>query len=230
MFNDGPNVRRRGLWLVLAFLAMATAVFGRLIQIQVIEGKSLAAAAASTHTSSVTLQASRGEILDRSGRVLVSDVQVFDVFADPALIAASDRASVAGMLAPILQVSSTQILAALQKNNQFDYLAKGVSQDINDKLQALGLSGIGTVPSDESVYDSSPVPGLSFASNLLGFVNADGVGQYGVEGYYNSILAGVNGHESTLTDVNGTAIVLGRQQKVAAKNGDNLELGLDSQI
>ena len=43
-FNDGPDVRRRGLWLVLAFLAMATAVFGRLIQIQVIEGKSLAAA------------------------------------------------------------------------------------------------------------------------------------------------------------------------------------------
>lgn len=151
VFNDGPNVRRRGLWLVLAFLAMATAVFGRLIQIQVIEGKSLASAASSTHTSSVTLQASRGEILDRSGRVLVSDVQVFDVFADPALITASDRASVAGMLAPILQVSSTQILASLQKNNQFDYLAKGVSQDVNDKLQALRLSGIGTVPSEESV-------------------------------------------------------------------------------
>jgi cell division protein FtsI/penicillin-binding protein 2 len=40
----------------------------------------------------------------------------------------------------------------------------------------------------------------------------------------------VNGHESTLTDVNGNAIVLGQQQKVAAKNGDNLQLGLDSQI
>jgi len=229
-FNDGPDLRRRGLWLVLAFLAMTTAVFGRLIQIQVIQGKSLAAEAASTHTTSITLHASRGEILDRSGRVLVSDVQVFDVFADPALIPATDRQSVSGMLASILQVSSTQILAALQQNNQFDYLAKGVSQDVNDKLQALRLSGIGTVPSQQSVYDTSPVPGLSFASNLLGFVNADGVGQYGVEGYYNSLLSGVNGHESTITDVNGNAIVLGRQDKVAARNGDNLQLGLDSQI
>jgi cell division protein FtsI/penicillin-binding protein 2 len=209
---------------------MATAVFGRLIQIQIIEGKSLAAKAASTHTTSITLQASRGEILDRSGRVLVSDVRVFDVFADPALIAASDRVTVAGTLAPILQMSSTLLLEALQQNNQFDYLAKGVSQDVNDKLRALGLSGIGTVPSEKSVYDSSPVPGLSFASNLLGFVNSNGVGQYGVEGYYNSMLAGVDGRESTLTDVNGNAIVLGRQQKVAAKNGNNLELGLDSQI
>ena len=227
---DSPDVRRRGFWLVLAFLAMATAVFGRLVQIQVIEGKSLAAEAAATHTTSITLRATRGIILDRNGRVLVSNVQVFDVFADPALINPSDRESVAGMLAPILQVSSTQVLRALQQDNQFDYLAKGVSQDVNEKLQALRISGIGTVPSEESLYEPSPVPGISFAANLLGFVNADGIGQYGLEGYYNSILSGINGEESTLTDVNGNAIVLGRQEKVAAKNGDNLVLGLDSQI
>jgi cell division protein FtsI (penicillin-binding protein 3) len=229
-FNDGPNLRRRGLWLVLVFLLMATAVFGRLVQIQVIQGKSLAARAASTHTSSIDLQASRGQILDRNGRVLLSAVKVFDVFADPALISPVDRTAVAGMLAPILQVSSSRILNAIQQNNQFDYLAKGVSQDVNTKLQALGLSGIGTVPSEQAVYEPSPVPGLSFAANLLGFVNANGVGQYGLEGYYNTLLAGTNGHESTLTDVNGNAIVLGRQQKVPAANGDNLVLGLDSQI
>jgi cell division protein FtsI (penicillin-binding protein 3) len=229
-FNDGPNLRRRGLWLVLVFLLMATTVFGRLVQIQVIQGKSLATRAASTHTSSINLQASRGQILDRNGRVLVSAVQVFDVFADPALINPADRTSVAGMLAPILQVSSSRILNAIEQNNQFDYLAKGVSQDVNTRLQALGLSGIGTVPSEQTVYEPSPVPGLSFAANLLGFVNANGVGQYGLEGYYNSLLAGSNGHESTLTDVNGNAIVLGRQQKVPAANGDNLLLGLDAQI
>jgi cell division protein FtsI/penicillin-binding protein 2 len=227
---DAPDLRSRGLWLVLAFLAMAIAVFGRLIQVQVIEGKALAAAAAASHTTSITLRATRGVILDRDGRVLVSNVQVFDVFADPALVAASDREQVAGMLAPILQESSITILRALNQPNQFDYLAKGVSQDVNDKLQALGLSGIGTIPSEQSVYEPSPVSGNSFAANLLGFVDADGVGQYGLEGYYNSILAGVNGHESTLTDVNGNAIVLSRQQMVPAKNGDNLELSLDSQI
>jgi cell division protein FtsI/penicillin-binding protein 2 len=229
-FTDAPDLRRRGLWLVLAFLGMATAVFGRLVQVQVIQGRSLARAAAESHTTSVSLHATRGVILDGTGRVLVSNIQVFDVFADPALVPAADRTQVAGQLAPILQLSSAQILRALNQPNQFDYLAKAVSQDVNDKLQALGLSGIGTVPSEESVYNSSGVPGDSFAANLLGFVNAAGVGQYGLEGYYNSILSGVNGHESTLTDVNGNAIVLGRQQMVPAQNGDNLELGLDSRI
>ena len=66
---------------MLIFLAMATAVFGRLVQIQVIQGKSLALAAAASHTTSITLHATRGVILDREGRVLVSNVQVFDVFA-----------------------------------------------------------------------------------------------------------------------------------------------------
>ena len=229
-FSDALDLRRRGLWLVLAFLAMATAVFGRLVQVQVIQGKSLAHAAAQSHTSSITLHATRGVILDRNGRVLVSTVQVFDVFADPALVAAADRSQVAGIVAPILQTSSAQVLRALNQPNQFDYLAKGVSQDVNDKLQALGLSGIGTIPSQENVYEPSPVPGDSFAANLLGFVNTQGAGQYGLEGYYNSILSGVNGHESTLTDVNGNAIVLGQQQKVAAENGDNLQLALDSQV
>ncbi len=228
--SDAPDLRRRGLWLVLAFLAMATAVFGRLVQVQVIQGKALARAAAASHTTSITLHATRGVILDRNGRVLVSNVQVFDVFADPALVPAADREQVAGMLAPILQLSASQVLRALNQPNQFDYLAKGVSQDVNDKLQALGLSGVGTIPSEQTVYDPSPVPGDSFAANLLGFVNAGGVGQYGLEGYYNSILSGVTGHESTLTDVNGNAIVLSRQQMVPAKNGDNLQLGLDSQI
>ena len=37
-------------------------------------------------------------------------------------------------------------------------------------------------------------------------------------------------YKRQLTDVNGNAIVLGQEQKVAADNGDNLELGLDSQI
>ncbi|MFZ0130053.1 MAG: penicillin-binding protein 2 [Candidatus Dormiibacterota bacterium] len=228
-FTDGPDLRRRGLWLVLAFLAMATAVFGRLIQVQIIQGKALAHAAAASHTTSITLHATRGVILDRNGRVLVSNVQVFDVFADPALIPAANRDQVAGMLAPILQVTSAQVLRVLDQPNQFDYLAKGVSQDVNDKLQALGLSGLGTIPSEQTVYEPSPVPGDSFAANLLGFVNAAGVGQYGLEGYYTSILSGVNGHESTLTDVNGNAIVLGQQQMVPAANGDNLQLGLDSQ-
>ena len=148
-FNDGPDLRRRGLWLVLAFLAMATAVFGRLIQIQVIQGKALAAEAASTHTTSITLHATRG-VRSSTATAACSSATCRSSTSSPIRRSSArrDRDSVAGMLAadPAGELGADP-RARSQQNNQFDYLAKGVSQDVNDKLQALRLSGIGTVPS-----------------------------------------------------------------------------------
>ena len=228
--GEAPDFRRRGFWLVLAFLAMAVAVFARLVDVQMLQGKALAAQAAAQHTSSITLHGNRGLILDRDGRVLASNKTVYDVFADPHLIDPGQRSAVADQVAPILRVNRAGVMRALQQPNEFDYLAKGVSQDIEVKLQSLNIPGIGTIPTQQRVYEPSPVPGTSFASTLLGFVNHDGSGQYGLEQYYNDQLAGSPGHSSTLTDILGNPIILSGQQHLDAHDGVNLRLGLDSQI
>ena len=225
-----PDFRRRGLWLVLAFAAMAIAVLGRLVQVQVFQGHVLAAAARAQHTSDITLTGTRGLILDRTGRVLASNRSVYDVFVDPSLVDASQRYNVATKVGAVLGIAPATILRALQQHNEFDYIVKAVSPDVNQRLQALDFPGVGTIPTQQRVYNPSPLPGDSFASNLLGYVDADGEGQYGVEQYYNTLLNGSAGHESTLTDLLGNPIVLSGEQKVDAKSGDNLELGLDSQI
>ncbi|MGH7686086.1 MAG: peptidoglycan D,D-transpeptidase FtsI family protein [Candidatus Dormibacteria bacterium] len=228
--GEMPDFRRRGLWLVLAFAAMAVAVLGRLVQVQVLQSRTLAAAARAQHTTDITLNGSRGLILDSTGRVLASNRSVYDVFVDPSLVDTSQRWQVATKLSSVLGVTQATVLQALQQPNQFDYVAKAVSPDVNTRLHALDLPGVGTIPAQQRVYNSSAVPGDSFAPNLLGFVDADGNGQYGVEQYYNSILSGSAGHESTLTDLLGNPIVLSGGQKIDAKSGDNLQLGLDSQI
>ena len=228
--GEAPDFRRRGLWLVLAFGAMSVAVLGRLFQVQVMQGSALSAQAAAQHTASITLHGSRGVILDRNGRVLVSNRQVFDVFADPSLIDPSQRHSYAATLAPILKVTAASLEHALRQPNQFDYLVKGVSPDVDSKLRALNLPGIGAIPEQQRVYEPSPLPGLSFAANLLGFVDADKQGQYGLEQYYNGELNGSDGHESSLVDLLGNSIVLGGEHNVPARDGVNLQLGLDSQI
>ena len=92
------------------------------------------------------------------------------------------------------------------------------------------MPGIIIQEQDQPVYEASPVPGESFAANLLGFVNAGGQGQYGVEGYYNSLLSGTPGTASEIRDSQGNAIYLSEAQKVAPSNGDNLELGLNTQV
>ena len=228
--GEVPDFRRRGFWLVLAFAAMAVAVFARLLDVQVFKGNAYAAQAAAEHTASITMQGTRGVIVDRDGRVLASNRTVYDVFADPHLIDASQRAAVAQKVAAILKLPQLDVLRAIQRPNQFDYLAKGVSEDVELKLQALDLPGVGTIPTQQRAYDTSPVPGASFASNLLGFVNHAGQGQYGLEQFYNAMLAGTPGHASTLTDILGNSIVLSGEQKVDAHDGAGLRLGLDSQI
>jgi cell division protein FtsI/penicillin-binding protein 2 len=61
-------------------------------------------------------------------------------------------------------------------------------------------------------------------------VDQDGHGQYGVEAYYDSVLHGSDGHQSTVRDVTGNSITLSNDPGAGAHNGDDLELGLDSEV
>jgi cell division protein FtsI/penicillin-binding protein 2 len=227
---ETSEMRPRTQWMLLAFAAMAIAVSARLFYIQVGEHAKLTALAAAQDQSSIVLNANRGKILDRDGNVLASDITVYDVYADPALIPADQRLDVARSLAPILNEDSSTIAALLSKQTQFVYLAKGASEATKDKLTALNQSGVGVIPNQQRVYDASPIPGATFDANELGFVDANGVGQYGVEGYYNQMLNGTNGKESTIHDLQGNSIVLSHDSLQQPTNGDNLVLGLDPQV
>ena len=227
---DAPDFRHRGRWLAFAFLAMAITLCARLFDVQVRQHADLAARAAAMHQKSVVIPATRGRILDSTGRVLVSNRTIYDVYADPGLISASSRAEVAGQLAPVLSLDETKLEELISEPTRFVYLAKGVSQDVSDQLTALDLPGIVVEPAEQRVYEPSPVPGDSFAANLLGYVDSDGHGQYGVEARYDSILHGTDGVQSTVRDVAGNSITLSNDPQSDAHNGDDLQLGLDSQL
>jgi cell division protein FtsI/penicillin-binding protein 2 len=227
---DSPDFRHRGAWLAFAFVAMAITLSARLVDIQVLQHTTLAARAAALHQKSVTVAATRGRILDSNGRVLVSNRTVYDVYADPGLIPVSTRQSVARELAPILSQDATAVGSLISEPTRFVYLAKAVSQQVSDNLTALELPGIVVVPAEQRVYEPSPVTGASFAANLLGYVDHDGSGQYGLEGHYDTVLRGTDGHQSTVRDVAGNSITLSNDPQSAAHNGDDLQLGLDSEV
>jgi cell division protein FtsI/penicillin-binding protein 2 len=227
---DAPDYRHRGTWLALAFAAMAVTLCARLVDVQVFQHATLAARAAELHQKSVIIPATRGRILDSTGRVLVSNRTVYDVYADPSLIPVDTRATAAGKLAPVLSLDVSTVESLISKPTRFVYLAKGVSQQVSDQLSALALPGIVVEPSEQRVYEPAPVAGTSFAANLLGYVDQTGQGQYGIEGYYNSILHGSDGHQSTVRDVAGNSITLSNDPQADAHNGDDLELGLDSEV
>ena len=66
------------------------------------------------------------------------------------------------------------------------------------------------------------------ASGLLGVVNADGLGQYGVEGSLNKLLSGKDGLLKVTADVNKVALSIGKDNvKIPAEDGKNVVLTID---
>jgi len=218
------------MWLLLAFAAMALLLTARLFDVQVKQGPHLRGLAASSHELQVALPAHRGRVYDRDGRLLASDIPVYDVFADPGLIPPSSRHDLAMQVAPVLGLGPGKVEQLVSRPGRFVYLAKGVSDQVRARLQALRVTGLGILQGEQRVYNSSAIAGTSFASNLLGFVDHDGNGQYGLEQYYNTLLRGVDGSESTLRDVAGNPIVLSQRDRKDPQDGRDLHLGLDSQI
>ncbi len=228
--GEPPSFRGRAFWLWLAFVSVGIILAGRLVDVQIRQGKQLASAAAQMHQISVALSAHRGRIFDANGNILASDVAVYDIYADPSLISSSDRAGVAAQLAPVLNMGPGLISDLLGKATHFVYLSKGVSADVRSRLEALRIDGVGAIERDKRVYEPSPITPNTFAEPLLGYVDGEGNGSYGVEQYYNKALKGVDGSESTLRDMAGNSIVLSQQTHKDARDGSDLHLGLDSRI
>ncbi|HUY57168.1 MAG TPA: penicillin-binding protein 2 [Candidatus Micrarchaeaceae archaeon] len=228
--SSTPPVSRRllglSLFLILALLGMA----GRLVDLQVRQGAQLAAAAVAQQEQSVSIPATRGLILDSNGQVLAGNALAYDIFADPREIPQQSRVREAVLLAPVLGSSATALATLFSKPVQFVYLARDQAPAVEASLLKLNLTGIGSLPLQVRTYGPGAVPGTTLASNLLGFVNSSGVGQYGLEGYYNQVLAGHPGTESVIHDLQGNAVVLNNQPQNPAVNGRNLNTAIDATI
>ena len=163
---------------------------------------------------------------DGSGTVpAVLNVIKYTVVADPAIIKNSD--ATASKLAPILSMSSDALKKLLISKTQYSVLAKKVDQTTADKIKSLNLDGITLQQKNERTY-----PQGQLASQVLGFVNDDGQGQYGVEQALSKDLAGQAGKVYKVTDVNGVPLVLGNsvvQQKEITPKDVTLTLDIAMQ-
>lgn len=226
----GLEPRGRILTLMALMLSAYLVLLGRLVYWQVVRHGDMARLAAAYHNDTITLPAVRGNILDRSGALLVTNTPVFSIFASPDQISAAERQEIANRLAPLLQLSADDIQVKLATTRKFVYLARRVPASVAQQLDNLRLPGIGKIAETQRSYVDGGVPGTSLAANLLGFVNDDGVGNYGIEGYYDKVLAGQPGFEATVRDLANQPIVLSDRQHREPINGATLQLSLDSTI
>ena len=216
------RVRFLRLCLILAVAVILT----RLFQIQILEHDAYVAKAAAEHTSLYDIVAKRGEIYMMDGEEpvpVVLNTTVWTVVVDPQV---ANKEAVSEAMGKIDHSKWTvENIDEIYKDETRRYVivAKGVERKEYLEFSKEAPAGMYAQSSNQRVYAEG-----NLAASTLGFVNADGIGQYGVEGALNDTLAGKNGMLKTITDVNKVALSIGDDNvRIPAEDGKNVVLTID---
>lgn len=201
----------------------------RLFYLQVIRHDHYVQLANEEQLKSLTIPAKRGVIygLDGSTPVpLVMNETVYTAFVDPQVIK-EDR----NIIAALNDIAGGNVRANLpellaKKDTRYQIVATKLTRLQADKLKERKLAGLGFHAESQRVY-----PEGSLAAQVLGFVNAEGKGNYGVEAGLNARLSGVDGQLRTVTDVRDVPLTIGSQNvNVPAKDGESIVLSIDRNV
>ena len=199
------------------FMGLFAAVLvARLIQFQVIEQEETAAHAISEYP--VVDWPDRGTIYDRHGAVLAANSADYQIGATPNMV--TDPQELATALAPILDEPRYPLLAKLQANRPYVSIAGRVSPEIADTIRSLPYrDGLQIEPLPRRFY-----PQGELLSHTLGYVDFEGSGRSGIEGYYDRELAG----EAASQWVRLSPLEV--QQDVSAQEGADITLTIDRTV
>ena len=205
------------LLIALLFCALT----GRLFWLQAVEGESLTDKAFGQWTRGLPMRAERGEIVTSDGVTLASSYDVFTVYVRP--VETEDAKETARAIAETCDAEYERILARIDREGVSEVRAlTGASEAQALALRARKIDGVYVVADSARYYDNG-----NFATQLLGFVNADGVGQSGIELYYDSYLKGVDGEAYTETDLIGGKLDGSHTSYLMPIEGATLTLTID---
>lgn len=189
------NEKKSRLKIIRSCILM---IFGLLLirigYITLIKGDEYSYKAESEWNSEISVNAKRGDILDRNGETLVTSANVyrvdFDLQAIKNHLEEEDMTieEIAKSLSNILSMDYNEVLETLQLDTTFANLTKGVEKEVADKVSELEIYGV-MVSSDTKRYYRNK----NFLAHTLGSINSDGHGLTGIELQYDGYLSGIQG-------------------------------------
>ncbi len=169
----------------------------------------------------------RGDITDRRGTLLATTAYRDLLAAHPDLMPRHRQAEMARRLARLLDLGAEhehQLVERFQSNVPYVVVARRLteqqSRQVREALADGELTALSLEPRPVRFYpNAGGTPATTLASQLLGFVTADGVGQYGVEQRHHELLAGQLGVTAAAED-----------SLLPAAEGGNLQLTIDASL
>ena len=221
--------RARAVVLLIVVALAAMGIGARLVWWQVVQQPWLSTAALHQLAQHDELPAERGEITDRNGELLATSVELSSVFATPPTL--DDPAMAAITLATVLGLPVEEVRAKLESDRGFVWLRRRVTPEMAERVAGLDLRGVGMLPETKRVYPvGGAAAGTTLAAQLIGFVDVDGRGQYGVEGARDELLAGLAGTVTAQHDVIGRRIADSATLLQEPVDGADLRLTIDAGV
>lgn len=230
-------------------LVMFGVVFFRLWYLQVLSGDHYLAEANNNRVRDITVQAPRGQIVDRSGRILVDNRSGYSVEINPAKLPTDlrQKAVLYKNLAKVLGMGQREIRQTVNtKLRAVPFANAVVKPDVSQPVFAYILEHQDRFPGVivEQVF-LRQYPYKDVAAQIVGYVSqvneqqlkdkrfrgvelGDRIGQAGIEYSYDRYLRGQNGANRVQVDASGT--LRGELASRPPKSGRNLRLALDYSV
>ena len=162
--------------------------------------------------------ARRGWIYDRNGFVLAADEPRYMILYDRN---GGDPDRAARDLTPIIGLTPETVRAMIGSDLVQTRLVRDLPPDVGKRVRALDIAGVMA-----QAYWKRTYPENTLAAHLLGFVNEDRTGYYGLEGQYDGLLNGTT-LKADIPDVRpGADLVLTLDRTAQAIAEEELARGL----
>ncbi len=244
-FKFGSKTKRLSVGALLIYLGIGVlflCIFWQFSYLMIgksLDDEDLIAHGEERFSRSSVNEAERGDILDREGNVIASDMESYRV----ALITdsdypnhVSDPEAAAEGLSQVIDMESSEIESRINdgiENGQFQVEFGRAGRDISfnqkNELEASDIPGLVFESETKRFY-----PNGNFASHIVGHAersqeSGELEGQMGLERAYNDILSGTDGSVDYTQDLWGY-MVPNSDNVEPARNGANMQLTIDSNI
>lgn len=209
----------------------------RLGWLMIVGGRSLEAKANSEWQKEISVTATRGDILDRNGSVLVSSANVYRIDFDLDSVRNHIKDNnltmddIAVKISDVTGIEVEEVLKALNRKNSdgseasYAPLIRGVTKAVADSADDLGIYGL-IVSRDVKRY----YPNENFLASALGGINSEGTGLTGIELQYDEYLSGIAGMKMGAYDSWGNRLPFDTYKFTPPIDGNDIIVTVDENL
>ena len=223
MFFNEIHTRIRYVFLIVIIILIIA--IGRVFYIQVFAYEKLSNLAESLWSRELPISADRGEIIDRNGEVLATNITTTSLVVIPNQI--EDKEDAAKKISEILNCSYEDMLGHLSKKTSIERVhpeGRQLDYETAEAIDSLNIDGVYLVKESKRYYLYD-----TLLSHVLGYVGIDNQGLSGLELYYNDYLTGEDGSIKYFSDGKGHKLELAEIYE-SPTSGITLQLTIDIRL